>query len=265
MQRLLATLLLAFVLARTVSATTATVNYSDLWWNPDESGWGVTIDQQQATLFLMFFIYGTDNRPAWVVAQLERTGQSAGGLPLFTGNLYSTTGTWFGMPFNSGAGTVRTAGTAGFAPSDATTGTLSYTIDGVQVTRSIRRETLKNNDLSGNYFVTLDFTISCPGVAPQNGQIATNATIVHSGTQFQYREFDPANAASSCTYNGTSVQEGQLARVAGSLTCTSGATGTFTFSEITSTPVGLIGRYAIAGAGTSGACNESGALSALKR
>lgn len=265
MLRLIAAFLVAFAFARSAAATTATVNYSDLWWNPDESGWGVTIDQQQTTLFLTFFIYGSDSRPTWVVAQLERTGQTAAGLPVFTGNLYATTGSWFGTPYNPAAWIVRSAGTASFTPADAATGALSYTVDGVPVTKSIRRQTLKNNDLSGSYLVTLDFTISCPGAASQRAQLSTHATIVHNGTQFQYRESDPANAASSCTYSGTSVQEGQLARAAGTLSCTSGAAGTFAFSEITSTPAGLIGRYAIAGSGLSGACNESGAFSALKR
>ena len=29
--------------------------FSDLWWNPAESGWGVTVDHQQDAMFLTFF------------------------------------------------------------------------------------------------------------------------------------------------------------------------------------------------------------------
>ena len=49
--------------------TMATI-LSDLWWNPNESGWGVTVDQQQDIMFLTFFIAGSNGSPYWVVAEV---------------------------------------------------------------------------------------------------------------------------------------------------------------------------------------------------
>ena len=46
--------------------------FTDLWWNPDESGWGVTVDHQDDVMFLTFFIY-RDRSPYWVVALLRRS------------------------------------------------------------------------------------------------------------------------------------------------------------------------------------------------
>jgi len=36
-----------------------TQNYSDLWWNPAESGWGISITQHNATIFAAWFVYGS--------------------------------------------------------------------------------------------------------------------------------------------------------------------------------------------------------------
>ena len=47
-----------------------TNNYSDVWWNPNESGWGVNISQQADFLFVSFFVYGPIGQPFWHTAQL---------------------------------------------------------------------------------------------------------------------------------------------------------------------------------------------------
>ena len=52
--------------------------FSDLWWNPSESGWGVTIAHQQDVMFLTFFVYKDDRSPYWVTATLSRTASGIG-------------------------------------------------------------------------------------------------------------------------------------------------------------------------------------------
>ena len=37
-------------------------NYSDMWFNPSESGWGVTIADHETDLFAVFYTYDTDGR-----------------------------------------------------------------------------------------------------------------------------------------------------------------------------------------------------------
>jgi len=60
--------LFAMFFASAAPATTATVNYNDLWWDPSESGWGVNMIMQYDTIFATFFIYGPDGKARWYTA-----------------------------------------------------------------------------------------------------------------------------------------------------------------------------------------------------
>ena len=40
-------------------------NYSDHWYNPSESGWGVTIADHDTQLFAVWYAYDTDGSPLW--------------------------------------------------------------------------------------------------------------------------------------------------------------------------------------------------------
>lgn len=42
-------------------------NYSDIWYNPDEAGWGVTIADHDTNIFAVWLTYREDNRPTWFV------------------------------------------------------------------------------------------------------------------------------------------------------------------------------------------------------
>src|SRR5205814_1086009 len=44
------------------------IDYSDMWWLPAESGWGVNFTQNEGVIFMTFFIYGPDHQPTWYVA-----------------------------------------------------------------------------------------------------------------------------------------------------------------------------------------------------
>ena len=52
-----------------------TVDYTDLWFIPAESGWGANVIQQHDILFVTLFVYGTNGQPTWFVASSTvRTG-----------------------------------------------------------------------------------------------------------------------------------------------------------------------------------------------
>ena len=118
--------------------TTSHVNYQDLWWSgPAEDGWGMSITQHGGTLFAALFVYDPQGRPVWYVLpggawNAQRTA--------FTGALYQPSGAFFGnydvSRFNVGAA-VGSA-TLTFTAQDAAT--LTYTINGVSGTKSIRRQ-----------------------------------------------------------------------------------------------------------------------------
>ena len=40
-------------------------NYSDMWWSPSESGWGITIADHETQLFAVWYTYDTDGSPLW--------------------------------------------------------------------------------------------------------------------------------------------------------------------------------------------------------
>src|SRR6185503_4528730 len=46
---------------------TPAVDYTDLWWTPQESGWGMIVTQRGATIFLAWFVYGNAGHPTWYV------------------------------------------------------------------------------------------------------------------------------------------------------------------------------------------------------
>ena len=232
--------LFALLLASTAPATTATVNYNDLWWDPNESGWGVNIAQQGSTLFLTFLIYGVDSKPTWVTGQLSKTGQGTTGEPVFSGDMVATTGSYYGGPFDAAAVTRRSVGTVSFSPADAVSGTLTYTIDGVRVSKAVVRQTLVSDDLSGNYFGVFYLLSNCPPDDAAATTSTSQGTISHSGTRFQYQEME--DGKNVCTWTGTWTQQGVLGRVDGTVSCIDGMNGTFAMSEVASSPLAVSGR-----------------------
>lgn len=118
------------------NAGTGAVDFTDLWWNPDESGWGVSITQHGNNIFARIFVYEADGRPLlFVIPGVVFTSPTS-----FSGAVQVTAGPWFGTsPFDP-AQVVRTsAGSATFTFSDANNGVLTYTVDGITKTKSITR------------------------------------------------------------------------------------------------------------------------------
>ena len=44
------------------------IDYSDLWWNPNESGWGLNVVQHASrNIFAVWFTYDANASPRWFV------------------------------------------------------------------------------------------------------------------------------------------------------------------------------------------------------
>ena len=71
--RYFAALAAGLVISGSAMAQNLGTVFTDLWWIPAESGWGVTIDHQQNFMFLTFFIYRADGSPYWVTALLQQS------------------------------------------------------------------------------------------------------------------------------------------------------------------------------------------------
>jgi len=115
--------------------------FTDLWFNPDEPGWGVGVFHYKATIFAVLFVYNSMRQPTWYVVSLGETTQAGDkSQRSFEGPVFATRGTWWlTSPFK--LNDVRTAGIARFSfPADGANASLSYTIDGHTVQTVIRRE-----------------------------------------------------------------------------------------------------------------------------
>ncbi len=128
--------------AANCTSTTASraplTNYQDLWWNPAESGWGLNITHQDNTVFGALFTYDASGKGLWLVmsAGLKQADGS------YLGELYQTTGPAFNAnPFTPiGAANVTKVGTMRLRFSDGQRGSLTYSVNGVVVTKQISRQ-----------------------------------------------------------------------------------------------------------------------------
>lgn len=117
-----------------LSLSPVTDNYTDLWWNPAESGWGINFNHQGQILFATLFTYRADGAPTWFVMS-DGARQPDGS---FRGELYRTSGPVFNASSWSPI-SYELAGSMQVSFPSADAGTLAYTVDGVAVTKQIQR------------------------------------------------------------------------------------------------------------------------------
>lgn len=248
--RRLAAFTVACGLATSAAATSFSTDFTDLWWSGQaESGWGVNVIQQGDTLFATFFIYGPDNAARWYVAPATGPGVTVGTSIAFTGKLYRTTGPFFGSTFDPNAVVSTEVGTATFTFPTSVSGTLTYSIDSVQVVKQIQRQTFRNNPPTGRYDPSsITAVASSCGTATNNGPAyfdgITIATI--SGTTLTM-QINQTNGI-VCTLTGPYVQNGRLGTVSnGTWTCLAGtvqrSTGTFSLSSLDTQVAGFNGTF----------------------
>jgi hypothetical protein len=125
------------------NGSTGTINnatftsFEGLWLNTSEAGWGINLTHQGATLFATWFTYDTDGSGMWLVMS-NGTRNNDG---TFTGTLYRTTGPAFSAatftPITPSNYTQVGSLTLSF--SDASHGTMSYTVNGTTQTKAIQR------------------------------------------------------------------------------------------------------------------------------
>lgn len=120
----------------TADRSTAT-NYQDLWWNPSESGWGVNVTQHGDVIFATLFDYDLNGNGVWYV--LSNAPKTAPGV--YSGALYRVTGPAFNTnPWTVASVAATPIGQMTFTFASGNTGTLTYTVNGIAVTKSIQRE-----------------------------------------------------------------------------------------------------------------------------
>jgi hypothetical protein len=119
-----------------------------LWFDPAESGWGVSLVQRDDTIFALLLVYDEERRPTWYVASDVTADGPAGtdaGAMQYTGVLYRTAGTWFGGAFDpqsltsAAVGSIRLQYTPGM---QGRTIDLTYSANGVTVSKEVEAQVL---------------------------------------------------------------------------------------------------------------------------
>jgi hypothetical protein len=260
--RALRTSVLAVSLALSAGAhASATLtNFSDLWWTPAESGWGLNVAQQGELMYLTFYVFGRNTQPTWYTALLAHQGTQPGGGELFAGPVFRSTGPSISGTFDPSLVRTQSIGQAQFRAASPTQATVSYQIDDggpIASTHAIERFLLREDNLGGSYLGgTSDITSNCQP-ATNNGFVSEESgpfTIVHAGTLVQIR-------GPRCTYDGTRAQSGQVSSVEGTYRCSDGAHGQVRFFDLRVEPGGISGRYV----GNGSFCDFTGSIGLARR
>lgn len=226
--------------ALTMSTAAQANNYQDLWWNPNESGWGINISHQGDVMFATWFIYGANSQPTWIfLSRAERSGASGN---TFAGDIFQATGTPFAVvPFVPLQSTNLTkVGTATLIFSDARTGSLTYTVNNVQVVKQITRQTIGVFNLTGTYFGGLKREGSGCINAAFNGSVLNQATYSISHTIVSGALTITEVGGTSCTFSGNTQVFASVFEGSGRFTCfTENFVGAWTMREGRPSPNGF--------------------------
>ena len=238
--------------ASSASATSTGIDYTDIWWaGTAENGWGINLMEQGTTIFATMFVYGPDGTPRWYTGQMN-----SGGTTTFSGSVYATTGTYWGATYNPNALTINPVGTMSVNFSSAYAGTLNYTINGVNVTKNIVRQTFGNNNLAGTYMGGLAANGTSCGNGVTNGGAFMNGSIVVTqsaqNVSMKLMFYSDAGYLTTCTFNGVLAAQGSMGQIANaSFSCTAAVNGSnvasnagsFSLDNMTMTTNGFSGVF----------------------
>ena len=113
-----------------VAQSTPNADYTDMWWNPNESGWGISFMQHSNQAYATWYTYDPretepstqQKKPLWIVM----TGGTWTSPSSITGRAYVLNGTPY---FQGGSNrTVTDVGTFTLTFSSLSSGTFSYNI-----------------------------------------------------------------------------------------------------------------------------------------
>lgn len=128
----------------------AVASYQGLWWNPNESGWGMSVTQHNNMIFAAFYTYDQNGQPVWyVMSSCPLSGASC------NGEIYKVSGgTSPAVAWNGTAKAVASVGTGTLSFTDADNGSLSFILNGVSGSKTISRQVFA----SGSTLPALDYT-----------------------------------------------------------------------------------------------------------
>jgi hypothetical protein len=249
--------LLVILFLLSASAQAVAADYTDIWYNPAESGWGMNVVQSDSFMFLTFFIYGADGKPTWFYGQVSQDASSN-----YNGTLYSTTGTYYILPWSGVLSSP--AGTVSFQPLDLYTAKLVYTVNGVgTVNKTVQRQALTPFSIAGDYTGGLVLAQSqCANAG--SGTLTVNISVSQPLNNVGNVSIGVARADGiTCTFTAPVKQWGKLYQMqSATYTCNNGRSTTANVDELSSTAHGIEGTWS---ALVEGGCVETGTFDAVMR
>src|SRR5262249_44792273 len=88
--------------------------HTDVFYKADEAGRGAFLIQSDVFQFMALFTHGPDGNPTWYTAEMTLAADGKS----YSGPLYRTTGTYFGLPWDPNKVVSTQVGTASFTPID---------------------------------------------------------------------------------------------------------------------------------------------------
>jgi hypothetical protein len=242
LRRIMIAVLTLTLLVAGVARGASTADYSDQWWIEAESGWGASVLQQADILFIDLFVYGVDNKPTWFTVTAFSQSSAPTGHTVFTGDLYQTSGPYYGGSFDSSSVTYAKVGTLTFDADTTSTAKLTYTVNGVPIAKNVTRQTWRTENLSGSYYGGDSGEQTLCGAANGYRETQTSIEIAHAAdNSITITTKDPQNRVQTVT--GTYSQSGHVGRIVGTLSAPQqGLTGKVDYFEVERTISGITGR-----------------------
>jgi cytochrome c553 len=115
-----------------------TYDLTDLWWNPQEPGWGLNLIQHSPSnnVFGVLYTYEASRRPLWLVMAGGRWTTTL----QFEGDLFRTSGPHYNQPFDPTRVQAVKVGTMTIDLNGRDSGTVTYFVDGLRVAKPIQRQ-----------------------------------------------------------------------------------------------------------------------------
>ncbi len=236
----------------------AKVDWTDVWYDPAEPGWGINLVQSDTFMYGTFYIFDAAGKPTWYAAQMTWDQARLE----FVGPLYLPAGTGYQFPWRQGDVSVTQVGTASFKPTQggisvSYKGTLRYTFTdtGFTVTKPVERITLTRIDLGGSFTGgQYGEYYDCPSSADNYTYTDPfDLEVTHDGSSLR---MDFTYRSGTCTLAGTLEQHGSLYRINGaSYRCSNGLNTTATVYDLKSGSLGIEGRLYASSVGAG--CKEA--------
>jgi hypothetical protein len=209
---------------------------NDLWFPPNEGGWGLNLIEQGDTAFATLFVYDAQNRPHWYSASHLAAG-TAGGRPSWSGPLEESTGPYFGGAFDASQVNRRIVGTMTFTLRENGDGSLAYNANGVSVVKTVNRYAFRRNDLSGVYQGEVVMRSDDP-----RGGSYDDANITMDDQGDRVKVHIEIFTGPTCDYTLNSVQYGAQRSLYGDYSC-AGRQGRIEMNDLMVTAQGFTGTY----------------------